>query len=598
MSRKFLIAVVAVLLTASLSMEVLAQPGRGGFGSSRGGDSRGRGGPSGGGFSRGGDSGRGGFSRGGDSGRGGPPGRFSGGGGFNMGDMVARMDTNGNKMLDPSEMQGRASFLIDRLSQTMRIDKNRPIPIDQIVRGLENMSRGRTDTSRGGSSSSGRPSTTSAASEAEPLVPGFDFDWGFDSVDGFGTMSEFFDVKVEEQDNKTAQERFVRYDRNKDGFLQKEELSGGRWSDDPFAYDRNKDGRLSVSEMAVRYAKRRVNESGGGSNGQASASSQVFYTGGLSSPSSSSGGGGSSTKVSKEDEERYGRMVGFMMSRYDANKNGALDKDEWGRLGGDAAGSDKNRDGKLDQKEMIGYMVSRSQSRGGDSRGGSSRGGSSRGGFSSRGGGDSAGRSQFFSGGASSGGSAPSGGTAAKKEEGRNSYRGLTPNDRLVKLGLDKELPDWFFEDDGNADGQVMMHEYASRWDQGTFDDFRQFDPNRDGVITAEECIAALEDGARKGSGGSSSSSRDSGRSSSGSGDRGSSDGGGSSDDKKGSNDSGVDEKYLKYARDQIAKYDTNKDRALTAEEWKNMSRSPEKADKDGDGVVTAEELALSFMKK
>ena len=144
-----------------------------------------------------------------------------------------------------------------------------------------------------------------------------------------------------------------------------------------------------------------------------------------------------------------------------------------------------------------------------------------------------------------------------------------------------------------------MMHEYASRWDQGTFDDFRQFDPNRDGVITAEECIAALEEGARKGAGGSSrSSSRDSGRSSSGSRDRDSSDDGGSSDDEKGSNDSGVDEKYLKYARDQIAKYDTNKDRALTAEEWKNMSRSPEKADKDGDGVVTAEELALSFMKR
>lgn len=591
-------------------MELLAQPGRGGFGGDRGGrgggDRGGRGGGvPGGGFSRGGDSGRGGFSRGGDSGRGGysrggPPGGFSGGGGFSMADMVARMDTNGNKMLDPSEMQGRASFLIDRLSQTMRIDKNRPIPLDQIVRGLENMSRGRTDSRSGSSSSSsGRSSTTSssAASDAEPLVPGFDFDWGFDSVDGFGTMSEFFNVKVEEQDNKTAQERFVRYDRNKDGFLQKEELAGGRWSDDPFAYDRNKDGRLSVSEMAVRYAKRRVNESGGGSNGQGGASSQVFYTGGLTSPSSSSGGGGSSTKVSKEDEERYGRMVGFMISRYDSNKNGVLDKEEWGRLSGDAAGSDKNRDGKLDQKEMIGYMVSRSQSRGGDSRGGDSRGGSSRGGFGSRGGGGDSGRGQFYTaGGSSSGG----GGAAKKDDETRNSYRALTPNDRLVKLGLDKELPDWFFEDDGNADGQVMMHEYASRWDQSTFDDFRQFDPNRDGVITAEECIAALEDGARKGSGGSSrSSSRDSGRSSSRSGDRdrGSSDRG-SSDDGKGSNDSGVDEKYLKYARDQIAKYDTNKDRALTAEEWKNMSRSPEKADADGDGVVTAEELARSFMKR
>ena len=167
-----------------------------------------------------------------------------------------------------------------------------------------------------------------------------------------------------------------------------------------------------------------------------------------------------------------------------------------------------------------------------------------------------------------------------------------------MKSGLDKELPDWFFEDDANADGQVMMHEYASRWDQSTFDDFRQFDFNRDGVITPEECISALENGARKGAGSSSrTSSRNSSSRDSGSRNSGSRDSGSKEADTDGANDAGIDEKYMKYARDQIAKYDTNKDRALTAEEWKNMSRSPEGADADADGVVTAEELARSFMK-
>lgn len=504
--------------------------------------------------------------------------------------MVARLDTNGNKMLDPDEMQGRASFLIDRLSQTMRIDRNRPIPLDQITRGFEQMMAAR---SGGGSSSSSRGSSSgrsgnSSTADVEPLVPGFDFDWGLEPVPGFGSMSEFFSVEVEEQDNKTAQERFVRYDRNKDGFLTRDELSSGRWSDDPFTYDRNKDGKLSVSEMAVRYAKRRINDSGGRSGGGGDQSQQVFFTGGLGSDSGGIGGSSGSVTVTKEDEERYGRMVGFMISRYDSNRNGVLDKDEWGRLSGDAAGSDKNRDGKLDQKEMIGYMVSRSRSRGGDSgRGGDSRGGFGGGGFGGGGfggrggGGDS--RSQFFTGrGGDSGGSSAN--AQAEEEEKPRTYRSSTPVDRLAKSGLDKELPDWFFDDDQNGDGQVMMHEYSSKWDQSTFDDFRQFDANRDGVITAAECIAALDDGARKGSGGS---SRSSGSSSS-----------GDSRSSSSRSSGGSEDKYLSYAKGQIEKYDTNKDRVLTEDEWKSMSRSPANADEDGDGAVTAEELANSYRKR
>ncbi|HIF34648.1 MAG TPA: hypothetical protein EYQ75_23920, partial [Planctomycetaceae bacterium] len=522
-----------------------------------------------GGFS-GGDRGRGGSSSGYSS-RGGSSGGYSG---FNPADMIARMDTNGNKMLDPSEMQGRSSFLIDRLSSVMRIDKSRPIPIDQIVRGFERLRNG-----GGGSGDSSRnrgsSSSSSSSQETESLVPGFGLDLGLDPVLGFGSLSEFFSVSVVDQDKKSAADRFTRYDRNKDGFLSQEELRSGRWSDDPMAYDRNKDGRISPSEMAVRYARRRVNESGGGGR-ESSSTSSVFFTGGLAS-SSSGGNSSSSKKVSKEEAERYGRFVSFMLTRYDRNKNGVLDKDEWGSLSGDASGSDKNRDGKLDKDEMIHYLANRSSSRssGGDRGGdrGRSFGGGDRG--RSSGGGD---RGQYFTG--RSEGS--SGSSRQSKDDDRTSYRAMTPFDRLVKSGLEKELPDWFFEDDKNEDGQVKMHEYASRWDDATFDDFKQFDANRDGVITAAECIAALEDGARKGGGSSSRSSRSSG----------------SSGSRSSGDSSGSDDKYLDYAKSQIAKYDTNKDRALTPEEWKSMSRSPEAADADKDGIVTAEELAESFKKK
>ena len=40
-----------------------------------------------------------------------------------------------------------------------------------------------------------------------------------------------------------------------------------------------------------------------------------------------------------------------------------------------------------------------------------------------------------------------------------------------------------------------------------------------------------------------------------------------------------------------IAKYDANKDGALSEDEWSNMPRDPSPADHDKDGLITPEEL-------
>ena len=77
---------------------------------------------------------------------------------------------------------------------------------------------------------------------------------------GFGAGSSLFNVKVEDRDLKEAEDRMKRYDSNKDGQLSADELKSGRWSDDPLQYDRNRNGSLDKSELAVRYANRRVNE--------------------------------------------------------------------------------------------------------------------------------------------------------------------------------------------------------------------------------------------------------------------------------------------------------------------------------------------------
>ncbi|GIX00627.1 MAG: hypothetical protein KatS3mg111_3959 [Pirellulaceae bacterium] len=240
--RKALLGCVLNLLWLS-ALTVAQPPDRGGFGG-RGGPPGGFGGPPGG-FR--GPPGGGGW-RGGDD-RGGR-------GGFDPAAILARFDRNGNGMIEPDEAQGPAQFFLRRMAENNpRIDLNRPIPID-LLREEIDRARGDRDSQRGGASS--------AAESNEPklLVPDFSLaeepipPSGFSAVDA----GNLFNVQVEERDMREAEERMRRYDRNRDGKLSKEELSQGRWSDDPMQFDRNRDGSLTVSELAVRYANRRIAE--------------------------------------------------------------------------------------------------------------------------------------------------------------------------------------------------------------------------------------------------------------------------------------------------------------------------------------------------
>ncbi|TWU02432.1 EF-hand domain-containing protein [Stieleria varia] len=251
------------ILLACLCVPADAQFGGppGGDRGSRGGPPFGGGGPS---FGGGGDrGGRGGspfgggppqFGGGGDRGsRGGPPGgdRGSrGGGGFDPSGFLSRLDTNGNGILDPDEQQGPAQFMITRMQQSdPSIVPGKPISLKKMTESFEKM-RG----DRGGPSS---PSSNGDEGlEVELLVPGFGVPTETTPLMGFGPAAEMMAVEITDEDRKEASERMARYDRNRDGFLSKDELSS-RLAGNPMDFDRNKDGRLSVNELAIRYARRR-----------------------------------------------------------------------------------------------------------------------------------------------------------------------------------------------------------------------------------------------------------------------------------------------------------------------------------------------------
>ncbi|QEG41444.1 EF-hand domain-containing protein [Roseimaritima ulvae] len=197
---------------------------------------------------RGGDRGGGGGDRGGRGGGGDRGGR----GGFDPSQMLSRLDRNGNGMLDMDERQGPASFIVSRMQrENPNLKVDRPIPIKDIGDAFNRM-RGGQPSGDSGSQGGDSPS----ALEAEMLVPGFGVEEPLAPVPGFGSTAEMFDVEIREEDKREAEERMRRYDRNKDGFLNSNELSS-RWEGNPMDFDRNRDGKLSVAELTVRYARRR-----------------------------------------------------------------------------------------------------------------------------------------------------------------------------------------------------------------------------------------------------------------------------------------------------------------------------------------------------
>ena len=250
-------------ITAALALCVLTAltlsaqpPGRGGDrGGGFGGRGGGFGGPGGGGF--GGDRGGRGGDRGGRAPGGG--GDRGGRGGFDASSMLSRLDSNGNGVLDPSEQQGPAQFLIGRLQQAdPSIKSGQPIPIKKVSEVFEKMRQSRDGGGQGGPTRGGA-SAADEALEPELLVPGFGLEEEPIPLLGFGAAAEMLSTEVTEEDKREAAERMRRYDRNRDGVLTKDELSS-RFSGNPMDFDRNKDGKLTVSELAVRYARRRVGE--------------------------------------------------------------------------------------------------------------------------------------------------------------------------------------------------------------------------------------------------------------------------------------------------------------------------------------------------
>jgi Ca2+-binding EF-hand superfamily protein len=248
-------------------------------------------------------------------------------------------------------------------------------------------------------------------------------------------------------------------------------------------------------------------------------------------------------EVTEEDE----REAAERLRRYDRNRDGYLTSQEVSRFSGNPMDFDRNRDGKLSQSELAvryarrreGEELARKDDRRDDRR-------------------------------------------QREREveipnvfNDRKSYRVINPR------SLPEGLPGFFTDKDSNGDGQVSMAEFSDVWTDDVVAKFFESDFNRDGVITADEALRGVEQGAASPMVSASPTTASTPTSSS-------------------ETSSAIpaaggrpDEKYVKVVKRIVERYDNNKDNVLTASEWEKMLMSPAAADSNRDGKITVDEYAL-----
>jgi len=183
----------------------------------------------------------------------------------------------------------------------------------------------------------------------------------------------------------------------------------------------------------------------------------------LTAPVGSSASAGSGGRSGDAERERRAReFAESILRRYDRNRSGRLERDEWGELRGNPAEIDRNKDGVITLEELQAFAASFGQRR--ESSGSSSSGSSQ---------GEGGGR-QAVPG-------------EATTVSGPKFVRFRRPHERLPQ-----GLPDWFIQKDKDEDGQISMAEFSNSWNDATVSEFLRYDLDGDGVITPKECLDAL----------------------------------------------------------------------------------------------------------
>ncbi len=324
-------------------------------------------------------------------------------------DAIQRLDKNNDGYIDPEELNDRVRRYLHPIAEARGMRLSRSYSVE---RWEESIRRYDDDQQRRGS--------RYRAPDDEAGLRDFRPDYDDPLLPEFGSSDVRYPYS--RRDQRSADRALRRYDRNDDGFIDRYEARRGWWSGSPpFESDLNDDGRLSRTELAQRYARQRTEED---QPDRAELLAQRLDNSGDNRDSdpeewerSSRRGQGSA------GSSRTSRYLAYsLMRRYDRNRNGRLEENEWLATGIERGQVDLDRDGDIARDELDAWI-----------------------------------------------------------------YRSM--DDRANDLS--DVLPEWFYDRDVDADGQISMAEFADEWDDETIQEFERLDADSDGYLTAREMLQA-----------------------------------------------------------------------------------------------------------
>ncbi|MFM9069618.1 MAG: hypothetical protein ACKOUR_20140, partial [Planctomycetota bacterium] len=414
-------------------------------------------------------------------------------GGRDAKEYIRNKDRNGNGLLEPDELSGRAKEVLEKVAGASGIDLSKPIPVDRAIQIFEQNnpegggggpgggppgggppgSPGGGWSGRGGpapgSSPTSSPAVASASGSSGPSagfgeLPKVPKTAGFSDA-GLGLNAIALDSRFDRRVLDYVERMFREFDRNQNQLLEDLETRSANGLIDRDA-DTNKDGFITKAELCER-----VNQK------WAATSTGAAALAARSAPRSSASGSGASGSAASEEAQRVRRYAEGLLKQYDENKNGQLEKNEWANARSITRETDANNDGVITLEELVAKRANfgkENSSRSSTASSGAA--GSGRPGEAPAGGSGWGGRSRD---------PAQAGKNGPEKMVG---YRQRTALEKLPK-----GLPDWFTRNDANEDGQVTMAEFATGWTEAKATEFAGFDLNRDGVVTPSECLKAAE---------------------------------------------------------------------------------------------------------
>ncbi|TWU43198.1 EF hand [Novipirellula aureliae] len=253
-------------------------------------------------------------------------------------DSLERLDRNQNGKIDPDEITPLARPYLERIGKTRRLSLDRPNGIEkwqEAARIYHAFQNGVKDDrivieNQGGVLSFG-------AEPDEPLIPEFGL---------AGAIYPYTQADLDEADGTLR-----RYDRNRDGSIDRDEAQRAKWTHrDPFEQDSNRDGKLNRLELAQRYARRRLV-----SNDSGELIKKAIRVGNGIAPANDNPKS-QNRRNWWEQRDRY-YLTSSVLGRFDLNKNGQLDPAETTSLGIPISRIDANRDGTLSREELNAHFT-------------------------------------------------------------------------------------------------------------------------------------------------------------------------------------------------------------------------------------------------